>query len=307
MAFLDNSGDIILDAVLTDEGRARLAKGNGSFKIVKFALGDDEINYELYNKTHASGSAYYDLEILQSPVLEAFTNNTISMKSKLMSISRTNLLYLPVLALNEKENATQKNSTYSAFLVAVDETTQNKLGPVGLTGLIQGATLGGSTHIRVDQGLNTEEVPPGYTIDADLHESQYIIEIDNRLAKVAHPTTTQLATESFIDDDSIASYYLSEGSDPHVTNNTVLDPVGENTGINEIIKGPRGSTLKFKLGSSLDLATSTYLFEQLGSTVTISSKCYNYIDTTVRVTGVTTGYRLDIPVRLLKWKADSAC
>ena len=48
MAFLDNSGDIILDAVLTDTGRYRLAKGDGSFKIVKFALGDDEINYGLY-------------------------------------------------------------------------------------------------------------------------------------------------------------------------------------------------------------------------------------------------------------------
>ena len=37
MAFLDNSGDIILDAVLTDAGRQRMARGN--FKIVKFALG----------------------------------------------------------------------------------------------------------------------------------------------------------------------------------------------------------------------------------------------------------------------------
>ena len=43
MAFLDNSGDIILDAVLTDTGRMRLARGDGSFKIMKFALGDDEI------------------------------------------------------------------------------------------------------------------------------------------------------------------------------------------------------------------------------------------------------------------------
>ena len=33
MAFLDNSGDIILDAVLTDTGRMRLAKGDGSFAI----------------------------------------------------------------------------------------------------------------------------------------------------------------------------------------------------------------------------------------------------------------------------------
>ena len=93
MAFLDNSGDIILDAVLTDTGRMRLAKGDGSFKITKFAFGDDEINYELYDKNHPSGSAYYDTEILQTPVLEAFTNNTSTLKSKLISISRTNLLY----------------------------------------------------------------------------------------------------------------------------------------------------------------------------------------------------------------------
>ena len=59
MAFLDNSGDIILDAVLTDTGRMRLAKGDGSFRIAKFALGDDEVNYELYDKNHPSGSAYY--------------------------------------------------------------------------------------------------------------------------------------------------------------------------------------------------------------------------------------------------------
>ena len=71
MAFLDNSGDIILDAVLTETGRKRMA--NGNFGISKFALGDDEINYTTYNKNHPSGSAYYDLEILQTPVLEATT------------------------------------------------------------------------------------------------------------------------------------------------------------------------------------------------------------------------------------------
>ena len=36
MAFLDNSGDIILDAVPTDIGRRRMAAGN--FKITKFAV-----------------------------------------------------------------------------------------------------------------------------------------------------------------------------------------------------------------------------------------------------------------------------
>ena len=45
MAFLDNSGDIILDAVLTDTGRFRMARGD--FRISKFALSDDEIDYSL--------------------------------------------------------------------------------------------------------------------------------------------------------------------------------------------------------------------------------------------------------------------
>ena len=65
MGFLDNSGDIILDAVLTDHGRKLLAKGDGSFQITKFALADDEINYTLYNNSHSSGSAYYDIEIFK--------------------------------------------------------------------------------------------------------------------------------------------------------------------------------------------------------------------------------------------------
>ncbi len=112
MGFLDNSGDILLDAVLTDTGRMRLAKGDGSFKIAKFCLADDEINYGLYDKTHASGSAYYDLEILQTPVMEAFTNNASSLKSKLMSLPRNDHLYLPILKLNDAspQNTTSKNT-----------------------------------------------------------------------------------------------------------------------------------------------------------------------------------------------------
>ena len=99
MGFLDNSGDIILDAVLTDTGRMRLAKGDGSFKITKFAFGDDEIDYSLF--VAATGSAYQDLTIMQTPVFEAFTNNDSSMKSTLLSLTDENLLYLPVLELNE--------------------------------------------------------------------------------------------------------------------------------------------------------------------------------------------------------------
>ena len=100
MAFLDNSGDIILDAVLTDLGRRRMAQGN--FRITKFALGDDEVDYGLYNKEHPSGSAYYDIEILQTPVFEAFTATNANINYGLLSFTRTDLLYLPSLVTNEK-------------------------------------------------------------------------------------------------------------------------------------------------------------------------------------------------------------
>jgi len=78
MAFLDNSGDILLDAVLTDTGRKRMAEG--TFRITKFALADDEIDYSLYNYDDVRGTAYYDLDILSSPVLEAFTDNAAGLK-----------------------------------------------------------------------------------------------------------------------------------------------------------------------------------------------------------------------------------
>ena len=110
MSFLDNSGDIILDAVLTDTGRRQLARGDGSFRIVKFAFGDDEVNYELY-ATGAAG-ANRDLDILQSPVFEAFTNNTSTMKSKLLTIANNNLLYLPVNKLNQQLGRQLETATF---------------------------------------------------------------------------------------------------------------------------------------------------------------------------------------------------
>ena len=51
MGFLDNStNNIIVDAVLTDLGRELLAQNDGSFSIVKFAFGDDEVDYGIIKK-----------------------------------------------------------------------------------------------------------------------------------------------------------------------------------------------------------------------------------------------------------------
>ncbi len=85
--------------------------------------GDDEVDHTLYDKNHPSGSAYFDIEILQTPVLEAFTNNGSFLKSKLISVSRTNILYLPVPALAQP-SAGRQDFYNGSYLVAVDENTQ---------------------------------------------------------------------------------------------------------------------------------------------------------------------------------------
>jgi len=321
MAFLDNSGDIILDAVLTDTGRYRLAKGDGSFKITKFALGDDEINYGSYNKNHPSGSAYYDLEILQTPVLEAFTNNTSTMKSKLTSIARTNLLYLPEILLNDRIDMYKQSGsagTYQVSAVAVDSNTVEGTGANGTsagfltnnagaasnnsTGILNGFDPSqGNNAIRVDQGLATNEIPNSNTIDAELNETQYIVEMDNRLGSLVDVHNGNPGAISFMDDDNIASYYFSAGTDTGWVGNIATGAPANKTPI----LGPAGSYLHFKIRASTELQTSTYLFEKLGTTGTMVNQAdtpanIRYIDTIIKITGATTGYSIDVPVRYVK-------
>ena len=310
MAFLDNSGDIILDAVLTDTGRARLAKGDGTFKITKFALGDDEIDYSLYNSSHASGSAYYDLEIMQTPLLEAFTNNTSSMKHKLVSLPKTNLLFLPEIRVNDVFEAgtamvqMSGGAITGTFICAVDRKTELSLAAntniSDLKGILKGENSQNGARIRVDQGLNTTEIPPSMTLDPDLVETSYIVQVDNRLGNIISYKSLAPANVSYIDDDNIASYYFSYGSETdYVYSNTESE-----TSPQQVINGPRGTYLEFKVRSSLELNTSTHLFDTLGTKTTTDlaggTVKYYHIDSYIRVTGATTGRSVDIPVRFMK-------
>ena len=310
MGFLDNSGDIILDAVLTDLGRKRLAEGNGSFKIAKFALGDDEIDYGLYDKNNTSGSAYYDINILQTPVLEAFTNNMSSMKSRLMSIARNDLLYLPVIKPNTiSSQGAETDAQFGNYLILADQTTVNILKGSGTNALLAGQLNGdvpsdGGGKIRTDQGLDTIELSANSIISPDLLETQYTIQIDNRLGFIAGPNTNTNTgaslgyTPTSIDDDNIATYIFTLDDDV-VTN--------VQQGADSSVSGPRGTAVTFKIGASLDLKTSAYLFNQLGTvgTTTITGNgdnlaSYKFIDSTVRISGITTGYTVDLPIRFVK-------
>jgi hypothetical protein len=94
-----------------------------------------------------------------------------------------------------------------------------------------------------------------------------MIEMDSRLGHIVS-TGDSRASVSFVDDDSIATYYLSRGTDNEfVVDNT---DTSDSTNGNQTIAGPRGTMMEFKVQSSLELNTSTYLFTTIGQTETFA-------------------------------------
>ena len=323
MAFLDNSGDIILDAVLTDAGRQRMARGE--FKIVKFALSDEEVDYELFNGNHPNGSAFADLSIMQTPILEAFTNNTSLMKTKLISINRNNILFLPIFKLNNNRGQNTElfdPSKFEGFYISADETTDTAVNFTNTPGFIPYDIpgLGGSAltrKIRVDQGLDTGGTPSLLeSMPDDLKETAYLVRIDHRLLRLHAGVETgdnayRELNSSFVDDDAIASYYIPFSDE-------AVDNPGQVTAQNlssrsaeEMFDGPLGPQLSLTVRATLGVQSSEALFEELGSdgsgtlhwTSPLAGQTganYMFIDTIMNVVGVTTGYSIDIPLRI--WK-----
>ncbi len=83
-----NDQDVLVSAVLTKRGRELLFGGmNSRFKITKFALSDDEINYSLFN-INASDPGQ-DIENLS--IIEASTNDSTQLKNKLIRFNSNTL------------------------------------------------------------------------------------------------------------------------------------------------------------------------------------------------------------------------
>jgi len=319
MAFLNNSGDIILDAVLTDLGRKRLSQGDGTFQITQFALGDDEIDYTQYNVS--TGSAYQDLDILQTPILEAITDNAASIKTKLVTYSRTDLLYLPIMALNVGgTNNFRNTSSIGTFVGLINKKSEfTKAGvtygfsrPTTNPGALLRAgnfmARGGDksdTAIAVCQGLDTTEKSFTQNLDSSLTEDVYFAYFDHRLGVLTDLKGESLKP-SYVDDDNIATYVLTKSETP--SNFVGLDPpsTDPNATSGITIRGPYNQTaLRFSIYASDNLAYSDFLFDKFGNTNDGTDGSYTLtysIDTEVRVVGAKTGYSLSIPIRLVKIK-----
>src|SRR6056300_925222 len=103
MGFLDHStNNVIVDAVLTDVGRRALSRNDGSFQIFQFALGDDEIDYniiEQYGRTVGKEKIEKN-----TPIMEALTAGSLGLKNKLVSIDNEYVTHFPLLNINVSNN-----------------------------------------------------------------------------------------------------------------------------------------------------------------------------------------------------------
>jgi len=154
MGFQDNSGEIFIDAVLTDEGRERLARNDGSFAIVRFRFADDEIDYRFWNEL--TGSDSKDRKILDTPILEASTNEIVALRSPLITIRNARLQFLPQMVAK----------------------------PSSVTLREQTDSVGGGTDITVSQEIaRSQTILPSEIIDVN-----YSVELDNDLLFVSGET-----------------------------------------------------------------------------------------------------------------------
>ncbi len=337
MAFLDNSGDIILDAVLTDLGREKMATGD--FSVSYFALGDDEIDYSLYNKNHASGSAYYDLEILQTPVLEAFTGTNAAINGGLLTSTATDILYMPIIKINDKGWATSAvipdgyNSSYP--ILYLSDSSNDALGSTTISGILgmDSTTAGyvdsvqylnGDDHstkyVLLEDGLDTTTYKgtaanaTAFITSNGLLNSQYYVHYDNRFINTVYGASS---TSTLSMTTSAGSISVTMGAAATATFDLALENYStariagakneiyyspsnttDDTTISAI-QGPRGNFAAIGLAPKSDLGDKYSLF---GNTTTMNGTVCEYIDTTIFVEGVTTGATLQIPLRIIRVK-----
>jgi len=327
-SFLDNSGDIIMDAVLTDLGRRRMA--DGSFRISKFALGDDEINYGTYDKNHASGSAYYDLEILQTPVFESVTSVNASINYGLLSITNNNLLYMPTIKVNENfKLACKKNG--GVYYLAVNGETKDALNVAGALGtagtkVMLANSVSDTQLLYLETGLDTTELTANasnrstYITNNDLMDRTCTIQVDNRLigsiftldgseafTAGATDTTARIPTRLVTAGAPVATVGLNNYSSFSVrgVSNTLYAPTVTTRTELSSFSGPRGIGLGLNFGTGLTAAsgvTAPVEFTKYGKTGQnlFGTGNFDYIDTIVYVIGNNSTATTQIALRIIR-------
>tara|TARA_R110002126_G_scaffold120825_1_gene262056 strand:+ start:705 stop:1355 length:651 start_codon:yes stop_codon:yes gene_type:complete len=168
MGYLDNSS-VTVDAILTLKGRELLAKGGSAFSITQFAVGDDEIDYSLWNPDHPLGTSYYGTIIENMPVTEAVPDETQALKYKLITLPKqtTNI---PVV--NVGNTAITLNAPGDSAVIAPNTSNfQGGNANLGYTAILSDSTI---ADIQVTRALQNSVLPTTPRFIGDNEDAQSI-------------------------------------------------------------------------------------------------------------------------------------
>ena len=168
MGYLDNSS-VTVDAILTLKGRELLAKGGDSFNITQFALGDDEVDYSLWNPDHPLGTAYYGTIIENMPIVEAVPDETQALKYKLITLPKqtTNI---PVVTVG---NTAITLSAPGDSTIVAPNTSNFKGGnaTLGYTAILSDSSV---ADIQVTRALQNSVLPTTPRFIGDNEDAQSV-------------------------------------------------------------------------------------------------------------------------------------
>ena len=173
MAFQGAGFDIIIDAVLTEVGKKRMAQGK--FRVSKFSLGDDEIDYNLFDAEN-DDEVGYTQRLLTASVMEAGSTNGANILYGVQTFSNQKIDYFPILKVNKaigvSTNPTLSQglvagraTTASAYYLSVNEETTEKINEIFATGSFKFLESGNFTgnKIIVESGISEKLVNPGWS------------------------------------------------------------------------------------------------------------------------------------------------
>jgi len=225
MGFLDHStNNIIVDAVLTDAGRQALARNDGSFQIHQFALGDDEVDYNII-KQFGRTVGKEKIE-KNTPVLEASTSNTLGLKNKLVTLNNEYLRILPLITTTVSSlsfsRAVNSTSTSQQLEITISNKDTTPLEPQ----LIDSFLIIEMNNLFLTLGTANPEMIHGNNIAVYNYSTNTAI---NNTIKF----TPTISLKSTIP-NSIFNNYSNFGSN-NTTLTTYIKITGFNTGFSKIV------------------------------------------------------------------------
>mgnify|MGYP003115676461 CR=1 FL=1 len=326
MAFQDSCGGIVLDAILTDAGRRHMA--NGTFRVTKFALGDDEVDYAL----RSTASVLYKNPRIESlPVFEAFNAENATINYGLVDYIRPDVFYIPDLqGLDTYINTAAIKSGYYYHLAVNDETAAKLKTALGSDEMYMLSNEVVKTKLIVGSGITSDETKADklgkerFLLNLGMYDSYYAISCDSRFVEniLTQPPNSFLKNDTADNIYSrlapletnikvslgppVANYdsYRVAGVDNQIYkwNSSSSNKLLPHSGSRSTITAMNFNIYDHLCGTSTAAAADEYyIFGETGELLFGGSDKYDYIDTTIYIQGLSSNARMQAILRIVRY------